>query len=136
MPEVARLPAAATVYRARVVITRFTYHVSQARFAHRFHQQRYLFQGPGRGHGAVNVLARSQSLYGLRPIEFGLGDYGYRVDLLVDGQLIVELKSVDRVMGVHRAQLLTYMKLSEVKVGLLLNFNVEILKTGIERFVL
>ena len=63
-------------------------------------------------------------------------DCGYRVDLFVGGQLIVELKSIDRVTGVHRAQLLTYMKLSDVKVGLLLNFNVEILKTGIERFVL
>ena len=48
----------------------------------------------------------------------------------------IELKSVDKIMGIHKAQLLTYMKLSEVKVGLLINFNVEILKTGIKRFVL
>ena len=63
-------------------------------------------------------------------------DCGYRIDLLVDDELIVELKSVDKIMGIHQAQLLTYMKLSGVKVGLLINFNVEILKTGIKRFVL
>ena len=63
-------------------------------------------------------------------------DCGYRVDLFVDDELIVELKSVDKITGIHKAQLLTYMKLSEVKVGLLINFNVEILKNGIKRFVL
>jgi len=63
-------------------------------------------------------------------------DCGYRIDLLVNDELIVELKSVDQIMGIHRAQLLTYMKLSGVKVGLLINFNVEMLKSGIKRFVL
>ena len=63
-------------------------------------------------------------------------DCGYRVDLFVDDELIVELKSVDKITGIHKAQLLTYMKLSKVKVGLLINFNVEILKNGINRFVL
>ena len=63
-------------------------------------------------------------------------DCGYRIDLFVNDELIVELKTVDQIMGIHRAQLLTYMKLSGVKVGLLINFNVEILKTGIKRFVL
>jgi len=63
-------------------------------------------------------------------------DCGYRVDLFVDDELIVELKSVDKIMGIHRAQLLTYMKLSAVRIGLLINFNVEILKAGIKRFVL
>ena len=63
-------------------------------------------------------------------------DCGYRIDLFVNDELIVELKSVDKIMGIHRPQLLTYMKLSGVKVGLLINFNVEILKTGIKRFVL
>ena len=63
-------------------------------------------------------------------------DCGYRVDLFVDDKLVVELKSVDKITDIHGAQLLTYMKLSEVKVGLLINFNVEILKTGIKRFVL
>jgi GxxExxY protein len=63
-------------------------------------------------------------------------DCGYRIDLLVNDELIVELKSVDQIMGIHQAQLLTYMKLFGAKVGLLINFNVEILKTGIKRFVL
>jgi len=63
-------------------------------------------------------------------------DCGYRIDLFVDDELIVELKSVDKIMEIHRAQLLTYMKLAKAKVGLLINFNVEILKNGINRFVL
>lgn len=62
-------------------------------------------------------------------------DCGYRVDLLVHNLLIVELKSVDRVLGLHEAQLLTYMKLAKIKVGLLINFNVMVLKDGIKRFV-
>lgn len=72
------------------------------------------------------------------PIEYkGIRlDCGYRLDLLVDKKLIVEIKSVEKVMGIHKAQLLTYMRLSKVKIGLLLNFNVDVLKKGIERFVL
>jgi len=61
---------------------------------------------------------------------------GYRVDLLVDDKLIVELKAVDRVLNIHEAQLLTYMRLSHVSVGLLINFHVQLLKNGIKRFVL
>ena len=52
-------------------------------------------------------------------------DYGYRIDLLVENNIIVELKSVDKILPIHQAQLLTYMKLSGISVGLLLNFNVE-----------
>ena len=63
-------------------------------------------------------------------------DCGYRLDILVDNELIVELKSVDVIKGIHQAQLLTYMKLAGVKSGLLLNFNVTKLKDGIQRFVL
>ena len=63
-------------------------------------------------------------------------DCGYRIDLFVEENLIVELKSVEQVKGVHEAQLLTYMKLADVKTGLLLNFNVNRLKDGIKRFVL
>ncbi|MEQ8785460.1 MAG: GxxExxY protein [Pirellulaceae bacterium] len=63
-------------------------------------------------------------------------DCGYRLDLLVENELIVELKSVDKVRGIHEAQLLTYMKLSGIKTGLLMNFNVAKLKDGIKRFVL
>ena len=61
---------------------------------------------------------------------------GYRIDLLVDARLIVELKSADHLLKIHEAQILTYMKLAKVKVGLLINFNVEVLKKGIKRFVL
>ena len=63
-------------------------------------------------------------------------DCGYRLDLLVEGSLIVELKSVEEVTGLHEAQLLTYLKLSGLALGLLINFNVPRLKHGIRRFVL
>jgi len=63
-------------------------------------------------------------------------DCGYRIDVLVEEQLIVELKSVEEIKGIHEAQLLTYMKLAGVKVGLLINFNNTRLKDGIKRFVL
>lgn len=63
-------------------------------------------------------------------------DCGYRLDLLVDGTLIVELKAVDKLLPIHEAQILTYMKLAGVKTGLLMNFNVTRLKDGIKRFVL
>ncbi|MGH9446491.1 MAG: GxxExxY protein, partial [Terriglobia bacterium] len=56
---------------------------------------------------------------------------GYRIDLLVEGSAIVEIKSVDRVAPIHEAQILSYLKLSGCKVGLLINFNVTILKDGI-----
>jgi GxxExxY protein len=54
----------------------------------------------------------------------------------VENRLIVELKSVDEIKRIHEAQLLTYMKLAEVKIGLLMNFNVTTLKDGIRRFAL
>ena len=63
-------------------------------------------------------------------------DCGYRIDLPVDNRLVVELKCVDEILPIHKAQLLTYMKLSGVAVGLLLNFNVMRLKDGIVRMVL
>ncbi len=63
-------------------------------------------------------------------------DCGYRVDLLVSDELIIELKSVEQIKGIHEAQLLTYMKLASIKTGLLINFNVHRLKTGIKRFIL
>ena len=63
-------------------------------------------------------------------------DCGYRIDILVENDLIVELKSVDEMKGIHQAQLLTYMKLSGVKIGLLINFNVTVLKDGIKLFLL
>jgi len=62
-------------------------------------------------------------------------DCGYRVDVVVDGRLILELKSVDKFRPVHQAQLLTYLKLAKIKLGLLLNFNVPLMKDGIKRVV-
>jgi GxxExxY protein len=60
-------------------------------------------------------------------------DVGYRLDLLVGGQLIVELKSCDALLPIHEAQLLTYLRLTDLKLGLLINFNVPLLKDGIRR---
>jgi GxxExxY protein len=54
-------------------------------------------------------------------------DCGYRIDMLADDRLIVELKSVDQLLKIHEAQVLTYMKLTRVSVGLLINFNVDVL---------
>lgn len=73
-----------------------------------------------------------------QPIEYkGVKlDCGYRADLIVEDELIIELKSVKKIRGIHEAQLLTYMKLSGLKTGLLMNFNVRKLKDGIRRFVL
>jgi len=63
-------------------------------------------------------------------------DCGYRMDLLVDNQLVIELKTVDKLLPIHEAQLLTYLKLSGIKRGLLLNFHTPVLKHGIKRMVL
>jgi len=62
-------------------------------------------------------------------------EIGYRVDLLVENKVVVEIKSVDALNDVHLAQILTYLKLSKCKVGLLINFNVSLLKNGIRRVV-
>lgn len=62
-------------------------------------------------------------------------DCGYRVDILVDGKVIVEAKSVESLIPIHQAQTLTYLRLAGWKVGLLINFNVPILKKGIRRLV-
>lgn len=61
-------------------------------------------------------------------------DCGYRVDILVENRLIIELKAVAEINNIHKAQLLTYMKLSGIDTGLLINFNVKRLKDGIKRF--
>jgi GxxExxY protein len=63
-------------------------------------------------------------------------DCGYRIDLLVNEEVIVELKSIDSISPIHEAQALTYMRLGNWKVGLILNFNVPILVKGIKRLVL
>ncbi len=63
-------------------------------------------------------------------------DCGYRMDILVESQLILELKAAEQLLPVHEAQLLTYLKLTGLHTGLLLNFNVSALKNGIRRIKL
>ena len=102
--------------------------------------------GPGLLENAYAAcLCRELQLRGLpfehekpMPVEYkGLHiDCGYRIDILVDGRVVVELKAVKKLVPVHEAQLLTYLKLSGVRVGLLINFNVPVLKEGIVRRVL
>ena len=62
-------------------------------------------------------------------------DCGYRVDIVVEGKLVLELKACEKILPVHKAQLLTYLKLSSIKHGLLMNFNVPVMKDGITRLV-
>jgi GxxExxY protein len=62
-------------------------------------------------------------------------DVGYRADLLVEGCVLVELKSIETLLPIHKAQLLSYLRLSGQQVGLLINFNVEHLKNGIKRVI-
>ena len=63
-------------------------------------------------------------------------DVGYRLDLFVETKVVVEIKSVESLTAVHTAQVLTYLKLTQCKVGLLINFNVADLKKGIKRIIL
>ncbi|MEW5956572.1 MAG: GxxExxY protein [Chloroflexota bacterium] len=102
--------------------------------------------GPGLLESAYQAcLARELTLRGIPyeqekplPVEYkGVKlDCGYRLDFLVTGKVIVELKAVDELHPIHEAQLLTYLKLTGCKVGLLINFNVPVLKNGIKRMVL
>jgi GxxExxY protein len=73
-----------------------------------------------------------------RPVSYkGLKlDCGYRIDLIVQKEVVLELKAIERILPIHQAQLLTYMKLSGMRVGLLINFNVPLLTQGIIRRVL
>ncbi len=61
-------------------------------------------------------------------------DCGYRIDILVENTVVIELKTVDEFAPVHEAQILTYMKFASKKIGLLINFNVTLLKNGIRRY--
>jgi GxxExxY protein len=66
----------------------------------------------------------------------GLGlDCGYRMDLVIEDRLVLELKCADKILPIHEAQLLTYLKLSGIKAGLILNFNCKLMKDGIKRMV-
>ena len=71
------------------------------------------------------------------PIEFEgeRFDVGFRVDLLIEGKVIIELKSVEKIIPVHKKQLLTYLKLSNIKIGYIINFGAEIMKDGIVRII-
>ena len=62
-------------------------------------------------------------------------DAGYRIDLMVENKIIIEIKSVEALNDVHLAQILTYLKLSDCKLGLLINFNVALIKNGIRRVI-
>ena len=62
-------------------------------------------------------------------------DHGYRLDMLVENKVVIELKTVDAFIDVHEAQILTYLKLGSFMLGLLINFNVSLLKNGIKRYV-
>lgn len=63
-------------------------------------------------------------------------EYGYRIDILVENSVVIELKVVDAINPIHEAQILTYMKFAKMKIGLLINFNVTVLKNGIKRYKL
>jgi GxxExxY protein len=63
-------------------------------------------------------------------------DCGYRMDIVVGNELIVEIKAVERILPIHEAQMLTYLRLSSLRAGLLMNFNSVLLKDGLRRFVL
>ena len=101
--------------------------------------------GPGLLESAYEeCLCRELSLRGFSyerqkevPVEYkGVRlDCGYRLDIVVSESVVLELKACDRLERIHQAQLLTYLKLSGIKYGLLINFNVPVLKDGIKRMV-
>jgi GxxExxY protein len=101
--------------------------------------------GPGLLESAhEECMCHELSLSGLRferqvhlPIDYkGLRlDCAYRLDLLVEGGIVVEIKAIDALLPIHKAQLLTYLRASGKHVGLLINFNVAVLKSGLKRIV-
>jgi GxxExxY protein len=108
-----------------------------------FHIHREL--GPGLFESVYEeVLAYELSLRGLVlsrqvdvPVQWDgkLLGTGFRADIIVESKIIVELKSIERVLPVHQKQLLTYLRLTNMKLGLLINFNKPLIKTGIQRIV-
>lgn len=102
--------------------------------------------GPGLLESAYQAcLAREFELRGMLfvqekslPLEYkgAKVECGYRLDFLVENKVVVELKAVEKVEPVHEAQMITYLRLTGCKVGLLINFNVPVLKAGIKRIVL
>jgi GxxExxY protein len=102
--------------------------------------------GPGLLESTYEMcLCRERSIHGIPferqvpiPVEYkGVKlDCGYRADIVVDGMILVEIKAMDSLLPIHDAQLLSYLKLGGWKIGLLINFNVELLKNGLRRRVL
>ena len=101
--------------------------------------------GPGLLESAYeHCLAHLLSLRGIcvaRQVEFPITfrgltvEAGFRMDMVVEGVVVVEIKAIDDIHPVHQAQVLTYLKLSKLRVGLIINFNVATLRTGIRRVV-
>ena len=101
--------------------------------------------GPGMLEGAYEICLMHELVRNglsverqvLLPIQYqGIKlDDGYRIDLLVENSVIIELKAIDRLLPVHEAQLLSYLRMSELRVGLLINFNVRLLRDGVRRVV-
>jgi GxxExxY protein len=85
--------------------------------------------------GSLNLSFKRQVSLSVRYKTITL-DCAYRMDIVVEDQLVLELKSVDKLLPIHDAQLLTYLRLSRLKTGLLLNFNVPVLKDGLKRMML
>jgi GxxExxY protein len=87
-------------------------------------------------HELISRGHRLRSQVKLPVIYDGLAlDAGYRIDLLVEETIVVEIKAVEALLCLYEAQLLTYLKLSEFPLGLLMNFNVELFKHGVRRFI-
>ncbi|MCC6598151.1 MAG: GxxExxY protein [Alphaproteobacteria bacterium] len=89
-------------------------------------------------HGLAYLFSKNEiSFIQEKPISILIDDFpinaGYRADFIIDGRIILEIKSVEKLMPIHQAQLLTYMKLGGFELGLLLNFNEQLLKNGIKR---
>ena len=99
--------------------------------------------GPGLLESAYEAcLCRELEVLGLRhvrqqplPVSYKgtLVECGYRLDLVVEGRVLLELKTVERLLPIHKAQVITYLKISGMQVGLLVNFNVRVLKEGLHR---
>ena len=81
-----------------------------------------------------NILVESQVAIPLQFKGFSLSKE-FRIDILVEKEIIIELKSVDAILPVHQAQLISYLKLADKRMGFLINFNVPIIKNGFKRFV-
>ena len=102
--------------------------------------------GPGLLESAYQAAMRRElQLAGLRAVsEVAVGmdykgvaiEYGFRADLLVEQKLLLELKAVERILPIHHAQLLTYMRLARIRVGLVINFNSIHLRHGLKRLVI